>query len=143
MKIVIFGTGGVGGYFGGRLAQAGEDVTFIARGAHLQAICQNGLQVESILGDFSIQPAQATDNPAGIGPVDLVIVAVKAWQIPEAAASMKPLLGPETMVLPLENGISAPEELADVLGREHVLGGLCRISALIGAPGFRRFARAI
>jgi 2-dehydropantoate 2-reductase len=138
MKIAIFGTGGVGGYFGGRLAQAGEDVTFIARGAHLQAIRQNGLQVESILGDFSIQPANATDNPAGIGPVDLVIVAVKAWQIPEAAASMKPLLGPETMVLPLENGISAPEELAAVLGREHVLGGLCRISALIGAPGIIR-----
>jgi 2-dehydropantoate 2-reductase len=138
MKIVIFGSGGVGGYFGARLAQAGEEVTFIARGQHLQAIRRNGLQVESILGNFSIQPARATDAPAEIGPVDLVIVGVKAWQIPEAAEAIRPLVGPETMVLPLENGISAPTELGAVLGSEHILGGLCRISALIGKPGVIR-----
>ncbi len=138
MKIAIFGTGGVGGYFGGRLAQAGEEVTFIARGAHLQAIRENGLRVESISGDFTIKPANATDEPSEIGPVDLVIVGVKAWQIPEAAEAMKPLIGPETMVMPLENGISAPSQLEAVLGREHVLGGLCQISALIAAPGVIR-----
>lgn len=135
MKIAIFGTGAVGGYFGIRLAQAGEDVTFIARGRHLQAIQENGLRLESISGDFTVQPAKATDDPARVGPVDLVILGVKAWQIPEAAEAMKPLIGPQTMVLPLENGISAASELEAVLGREHVLGGLCQISALIAAPG--------
>jgi 2-dehydropantoate 2-reductase len=138
MKIAIFGSGGVGGYYGARLAQAGEEVTFIARGEHLRAIRQNGLRVESILGDFAIQPAEASDNPAGIGPVDLVVVGVKAWQIPAAAEAMKPLVGPQTAVLPLQNGISAADQLAAVLGGEHVLGGLCRISALIAGPGLIR-----
>ncbi len=138
MKIAIYGTGGVGGYFGGRLAQAGEEVIFIARGKHLQAIQENGLRVESILGDFNIRPAKASADPDKVGPVDLVIVGVKAWQIPEAAEAMKPLIGSQTIVLPLENGISAPAELEAALGREHVLGGLCRISALIGAPGVIR-----
>jgi 2-dehydropantoate 2-reductase len=138
MKIAIFGAGGVGSYFGGRLAQAGEEVTFISRGEHLQAIRENELRVESILGDFSIHPAHATADPADIGPVDLVIVGVKAWQVTQAAEAMKPLIGPRTMVLPLENGISAPAELEAVLGREHVLGGLCRISVLIAAPGVVR-----
>ncbi len=138
MKIAVFGTGGVGGYFGGRLAQAGEDVTFIARGAHLQAMREHGLQVESISGNFTIQPAQATDDPGTLGPVDLVIVGVKMWQLPEAIEAMKPLIGPQTTVLPLENGITAPEELARAMGREHVLGGLCRISAFIDNPGVIR-----
>src|SRR5512143_2836348 len=101
MKIAIFGTGAVGGYFGARLAQAGEDVTFIARGSHLQAIQEKGLRLESIAGDFTVQPAKATHNPVQVGHVDLVILGVKAWQIPEAAEAMKPLIGPQTMVLPL------------------------------------------
>lgn len=135
MRIAIFGSGGVGGYFGGRLAQAGEDVIFIARGEHLQAIRQNGLSVDSTLGDFVISPAQATDNPAEVGGVDVVLVAVKAWQVPETAEAMKPMVEPQTVVLPLENGVDAPDQLAAVLGAEHVLGGLCRISVFIAAPG--------
>ena len=138
MKIAIFGTGGVGGYFGARLAQAGEDVTFIARGLHLHTIQENGLRVESILGNFIVRPAKASDDPAKIGPVDLVILGVKAWQVPEAAEAIKPLIGPQTVVLPLQNGISAASQLEAVVGREHVLGGLCRISVLIAAPGVIR-----
>ena len=85
MRFAIFGTGGVGGYFGGRLAEAGEDLTFIARGAHLEAIRKRGLAVDSVAGDFRVFPAQATDDPAAVGPVDAVVVSVKAWQVPEAA----------------------------------------------------------
>ena len=135
MKIAIFGAGGVGGYFGARLAQAGEDVAFIARGEHLLAIQQNGLRLESILGDFTLQPAKATDDPAEIGRVDLVVLGVKTWQLPEAAKAMEPLLGEQTLILPLQNGVDAPYQLAQILGREHVIGGLCRISTMIAIPG--------
>jgi len=135
MRFAIFGVGGVGGYFGGRLAQAGEDVTFIARGIHLEAIKDRGLWVESINGDFHVDLAMAFDRPEKAGVVDVVLVATKAWQVAEAAQQMKPLVGPETLVIPLENGVSAPDELSAVLGREHVLGGICRISAFIGGPG--------
>ncbi len=93
MRIAVFGTGGVGGYFGGRLAQAGEDVTFIARGEHLRALREHGLQVESVKGDFGIQPAQATDDPEEVGEVDMVVVGVKAWQVPEVAKAAHPLVG--------------------------------------------------
>ena len=115
MRIAVVGTGAVGGYFGGRLAQAGEDVVFLARGAHLRAIQEQGLQVESVDGDFAIRPAQATDDPAGIGPVDLVLLAVKGWQVPQAIETMRPLVGPETFVVPLLNGVEAPEQLAGSL----------------------------
>ncbi len=135
MKIAIFGTGGVGGYFGARLAQHGHEVAFIARGAHLEAIRSQGLRVESLLGDVHIQPAQATDHPEEIGPVDAVLVGVKAWQVSEAARAMRPLVGAHTLVLPLQNGVDAPEQLASVLGAEHVLGGMCKISSFIAAPG--------
>ncbi len=135
MRIAIVGTGGVGGYFGGRLAQAGHGVAFVARGAHLAAIRARGLEVRSVAGDFTVAPAEATDAIGAIGPVDLAIVAVKAWQVPEAAREMGPLIGPATSVLPLENGVEAADQLAEVLGRDHVLGGLCRIWAKIGAPG--------
>ncbi len=135
MRIAVFGVGGVGGYFGGRLAFAQEDVVFIARGQHLQAIREHGLRVDSIKGAFVIQPAQATDDPASVGPVDAVLVAVKAWQVPEAAHQIRPLIGPETCVVPLENGVEAPEQLAAVLGREHVLAGLCKIVSSIAGPG--------
>ena len=138
MKIAVFGTGGVGGYFGGRLAQAGQDVVFIARGAHLHAIQTNGLRIESIKGDFVISPAQASDDPSLVGPVDAVLVGVKAWQIPDAAQAMRPLVGEQTIVVPLENGVEAPEQLAAVLGAEHVLGGLCLLSAFIVEPGHIR-----
>lgn len=140
MRIAIFGSGGVGGYFGGRLAQTGEDVHFIARGAHLAAMRDRGLRVSSIAGDFEVRPVQATDDPASIGPVDLVLLAVKAWQIEEAARAMQPLIGNDTMVVPLENGVEAPEELAAVLGARHAMGGLCRILAYLTGPGEIRHA---
>ncbi len=138
MRIAIFGTGGVGGYLGGRLAEAGEEVIFIARGEHLRAIQTGGLRVESILGDFIIQPAQASDNPAEVGPVDVVLVGVKTWQVSEAAQALRPLVGPDTVVTPLQNGVDAPGELAAVLGVEHVLGGLCGMMAFIAGPGHIR-----
>jgi 2-dehydropantoate 2-reductase len=138
MRIAIFGTGGVGGYFGARLAQTGEDVTFIARGEHLRAIRQDGLRVDSIQGDFLVKPAQASDTPAEVGPVDLVLVTTKAWQVPEAAGAMKPLIGPQTMVVPLGNGIEHLDQLEKAVGREHLLGGLSRISAFIAGPGHIR-----
>jgi 2-dehydropantoate 2-reductase len=108
MRIAVFGTGAVGGYFGGRLAQAGEEVTFIARGEHLQALRSHGLRVDSLKGDFVVQPAQATDDPAQVGVVDAVLVGVKAWQVTEAAQAMRPMVGPDTFVVPLQNGVEAP-----------------------------------
>jgi len=138
MRIVIFGTGGVGGYFGGRLAQAGEDVIFIARGEHLRALREDGLQVDSLKGDFVVRPAKATDDPSRVGFADVVLVGVKAWQVSEAAQAMRPIVGPETFVVPLENGIEAPSQLAAALGAERVLGGLCRISSFLIRPGLIR-----
>jgi 2-dehydropantoate 2-reductase len=130
----------VGGYFGGRLAQAGEDVVFIARGEHLQAMLMHGLQVDSIKGDFVVKPVQAKDDPAKAGIADVVLVGVKAWQVPEAAEAMRPLVGPETLVLPLQNGLEAPTQLAAVLGDQHVLGGLCGLFCYVAGPGHIRHA---
>lgn len=138
MRVAVFGSGGVGGYFGGRLAEAGETVTFIARGAHLAAMCTHGLRVSSIAGDFVVQPAQATDDPGRVGEVDAVLVAVKAWQLPEAARAMRPLVGPDTIVVPLQNGIEAPQHLRAGLDRGRVLGGVCRIIAFRQTPGHIR-----
>lgn len=135
MRIAIFGTGGAGGFFGGRLAKAGEDVLFIARGAHLEAIRKNGLCVDSVDGDFGIRPAKATDDLAKAGNVDVVLVGVKTWQVSEAAQAMRPLIGPGTFVVPLQNGVEAPTQLAAVLGHEHVLGGLAKVFAFLDRPG--------
>lgn len=135
MRIAVFGTGGVGGYFGGWLAHAGEDVVFIARGEHLEALRRDGLRVESTKGDFEVSRVQATDQPNEVGEVDVVLVAVKAWQVPEAARAMAPIIGERTVVVPLENGVEAPEEVAEVLGRDRVLGGFCAIISYIDAPG--------
>lgn len=140
MRIAIFGTGGVGGYFGGRLAQAGEDVTFIARGEHLRAIQTIGLKVDSVNGDFVIFPAKATDVVSEAGEVDLVIVGVKAWQVPEAAREMKPIVGANTTVVPLQNGVDAVPQLAAELEAERVIGGLCKIVSFIVEPGHIRHA---
>src|SRR5579863_5219355 len=123
----VFGAGGVGGYFGAILARAGYSVVFIARGAHLEAIRRSGLHIRSPKGDFNVAPAQVTDNPAAVGPVDAVILGVKAWQVAEAARSMRPLLAPATKVLPLQNGVEAADRLEQVLGGHHTLVGLCRI----------------
>src|SRR5262249_53538013 len=130
MRIAVFGAGGVGGYFGGRLAKAGEDVLFIARGAHLQALRASGLRVDDALGDFVVQPVHATDDPAAAGPVDAVLLAVKGWQTAEAIQAMRPLVGSDTVVVPLLNGVEATDELSAAFGAEHVVGGLC---GLIGA----------
>jgi len=135
MKIAIYGTGGVGGYFGGRLAQAGNDVSFIARGTHLAAMRQNGLVVDSIQGDFIIDPVTATDDASQIGKVDLVIVCVKGWQVSEACEAMKPLIGENTLLLPLLNGVDAVDILSDYFGPEQVLNGLCGIFAKIAGAG--------
>ncbi len=135
MRIAIFGSGGVGGYFGGRLAQAGYDVTFIARGEHLAAMNDSGLRVDSVVGDFVLDKVQATDNPKKVGKVDFIICAVKAWQVAAAAKNMKPMVGPETLVIPLQNGIDAPQDLSEVLGSEAVLGGLCALIAFQAGAG--------
>jgi 2-dehydropantoate 2-reductase len=135
MRIAVFGTGGVGGYFGGRLAHAGEDVVFIARGEHLRALRSDGLRVDSPDGDFTVFPAQAAEDPQEVGPVDAVILGVKAWQVGQAAEAMRPLIGPASFVVPLQNGVEAPSQVAAVLGREHVFGGFCYIVSFIVGPG--------
>lgn len=140
MRITVFGTGGVGGYFGGRLAQSGQDVTFIARGEHLRAIQQNGLIVDSLDGSFKIHPARATDNVNDVGDTDLVILGVKAWQVPDAARAIKPLVGAHTTVLPLQNGVDAAPQLVAELGVANVVGGLCRIVSFVVEPGHIRHA---
>lgn len=138
MQIAVFGTGGVGGYFGGLLAHAGHDVTFIARGAHLAAIREGGLRVLSVNGDFHVFPAKATDDPAEVRPVEYVIVAVKHYHLKEAAGQIRPLVGPGTTVVPLLNGVDAHEVLAARLGRAAVVGGLCSLVSFIEAPGIIR-----
>jgi 2-dehydropantoate 2-reductase len=138
MRIAVFGAGGVGGYFGGRLAQKGQDVTFIARGAHLDALRSRGLHVYSINGDFTIKPVNATDNPAQVGIADVILVATKAWQVTEAAHAIQPMVGPQTIVVPLLNGVEAPDQLARVINRSQVLGGLCWIVSFVEQPGVIR-----
>jgi len=140
LRIAVVGVGGVGGYFGGRLARAGVETVFIARGATLHALRSNGLRVDSIAGDFTVQPVTATDDPASIGVVDAVLFATKAWQIPEAAEKAKPLIGANTVAVPLENGMEAPDQLANAFGRDRVLGGLCGIVSYIVEPGHVRHA---
>lgn len=142
MRFAVFGSGAIGGYFGGRLAQAGKDVTFVARGSHLEAIAANGLQVKSISGDFTVRPAKATDRCEEIGTVDVVLCCVKSWQVSEAAGAIRSLVGPETVVIPLQNGVEAHTTLSRNLGAEHVLPGLCRLISMIDAPGQIRHAGA-
>jgi 2-dehydropantoate 2-reductase len=142
MRIAVVGVGGVGGYFGGRLAQAGEEIIFLARGEHLHALHAHGLYVESIKGDCTIHPVQATADPAEVGIVDVVMLGVKAWQVSEAVQAIRPLIGPETCVVTLQNGVEAPDHVAAVLGAQHVLGGLCGLIAFIVAPGHIRHAGA-
>lgn len=135
MRIAVFGSGGVGGYFGARLAQARQDVVFIARGAHLQAMRSSGLRVDSIAGDFTLNPVDATDDPRQVGIVDAIICGVKAWQVVTAAKAMRPMVGENTLVIPLQNGVEAPAQLAEVLGKDTVLGGLCTIIAFRAEAG--------
>ncbi len=129
------GTGGMGGYIGGRLAHAGREVVFIARGVHLNAIQQHGLGVESPAGDFEIKPAHATDNPEDIGVVDLILFCVKSYDAIEAAKLIRPMIGPYTAILPVLNGVDHIEQLNESCGAEHVLGGVAVIGANISEPG--------
>ena len=135
MRFAVFGTGAVGGYFGGRLAEAGHDVSFVARGAMLDALRTDGLRASSTEGDFHLPDVNASDSPAQIGSVDAVILGTKAWQVEEAAHAMKPLMGDDTFVIPLQNGVEASARLSGVLGARHVLLGSCRIICFVEAPG--------
>jgi 2-dehydropantoate 2-reductase len=138
MRIAVVGAGGVGAGFGAALAKAGGDVTFIARGAHLAAMKSSGLKVESPRGDSHLVPTQATDDPAAVGPVDIVLFCVKLWDVESAGQHIRPLVAPKTAVIPLQNGIDAPERLAPILGKQAIMGGVAQISASIVAPGVVR-----
>ena len=135
MKIAVMGAGAIGGYFGGRLAKAGFDVSFIARGAHLDVIRKNGLKVLSPLGDFTIHPATVTDDPAEVGPVDVILFMVKNYDTLQAAEQIRPLVGSDTAIIPFQNGVEARAMLSNVLGARHVLGGVAFIPASIQKPG--------
>jgi 2-dehydropantoate 2-reductase len=135
MKIAIIGTGGVGGYFGAKLAKAGFDVSFLARGEHLSAMRNNGLTVKSINSDFQVKNIIATDNIHEIGKTDLIIIGVKAWQIKEVRDEIKSIVHSNTSILPLQNGVLAAEELKESIDKSNILGGLCRIMSKIESPG--------
>ncbi len=134
MNIVVVGAGGVGGYFGGKLTQAGFNVTFVARGNTLKAIKTNGLKVKSINGDFTVHP-KTTDNFNELNNIDLVILGVKSWQIEDVAKQIKEVVTKNTMVLPLQNGANNADNLRAILPQEIVLAGLCKIVSKIEAPG--------
>jgi 2-dehydropantoate 2-reductase len=135
MRFVILGSGAVGGYFGAKLARAGQDVTFIARGAHLEAIRARGLEVRSAnLGDFVVR-AGAENDTSRVGPVDVAIVSVKAYDNATALPMLTPLIGPETVVLTLQNGVDSVDEVAAIVGEEHVLGGTTYVATALEGPG--------
>jgi 2-dehydropantoate 2-reductase len=138
MRIAVVGTGGIGGPYGASLAKAGADVTFVARGAHLAAIRENGLRVEGDRGETHILPAQATDDIASIGPVDFVLFCVKLWDVESVGGQLRALVGPETAVVPLQNGVDAAERLIPILGQEAVMGGVAFVTGTIVAPGIIR-----
>ena len=134
-RIAVVGTGGVGGYFGGRLAVAGHDVSFVARGEHLAALRRDGLVVTSVAGDFTIPAPRATDDPREIGQVDYVLLAVKTWQLAPAIAALEPLIGAGTAVVTTQNGVEAAQQVADVIGRDAVLPGVAEVIAFLDGPG--------
>jgi len=138
MKIAVIGAGGVGGAFGAALAKAGADVTFVARGAHLAAMQKNGLRITGGRGETHILPTQATDRPEALGPVDYVLFCVKLWDVESAGEAIRPLVGPNTAVIPFQNGIDAHERLQAILGPRAVMGGVAQISATITEPGVVR-----
>jgi 2-dehydropantoate 2-reductase len=135
MRIAVVGAGGVGGGFGAALAKAGADVIFIARGAHLAAMKSEGLKVQGGRGETHLVPTRATEDPASIGKVDIVLFCVKLWDVESAGQKIRPLIGPDTAVIPLQNGIDAAERLIPILGPDAVMGGVAQISASIIGPG--------
>jgi 2-dehydropantoate 2-reductase len=138
MKIAVIGAGGVGGFYGAKLAVAGHDVTFVARGRHLEAIRRDGLRIDSEFSPMHVRPAKATDDPASIGPVDVVMDCVKLWDVEAAAPHLKPLVAGGGIAIPFQNGIDAPAMLTRALGRDHVAGGIAYVSASIASPGVVR-----
>jgi 2-dehydropantoate 2-reductase len=138
MRIAVMATGALGGYFGARLAQGGHEVAFVARGRQLEALRAHGLRVDSPLGDVHLPDVEVTDEPAGIGPVDLVLFTVKLWDTVEAADAIKPLLDGSTAVVSFQNGVVKDEILRQALGAEHIIGGACYIAATIAEPGVIR-----
>lgn len=138
MKIAVIGAGGVGAPFGMAMALGGHEVTFVARGAHLKAMREDGLRVESPQGDFHLPETRATDDPGSIGAVDAVLFCVKLWDVESAGEAIKPLIGPDTFVIPIQNGIDAADRLMPILGKEHVMGGVALIGGLIERPGVVR-----
>jgi len=143
MRIAVMGAGGVGGYFGARLALAGSAVTFIARGAHLAAMRADGLRVQSAGGDMHVAAPKVTDDPAAVGPVDIVLFGVKLWDTDAAARAIRPLVGPDTGVVSFQNGVQKDELLAAILGDSAVVGGVSYIAASIAAPGVIRHVGAM
>jgi 2-dehydropantoate 2-reductase len=135
MRIAVYGSGGVGAYFGGRLAQIGQDVTFIARNDTLSVMRSKGLKIGSIAGDFILDRVKVTSNPADVGPVDYILCCVKSWQVIAAARAMLPMVGPDTLIVPLQNGVEAPTQIGSVIDPANVLGGLCAIVAFQASPG--------
>jgi 2-dehydropantoate 2-reductase len=136
MKIAMMGSGGVGGFFGGRLARAGHDVTFVARGAHLAAMREHGLTIENAAqGTLHVPKVRATDDPSTIGPVDLVVLSVKLWDTEAAALQVKPVVGPDTAVLSLQNGVIKDDLMRRVFGDAAVMGGVCYVATTISRPG--------
>jgi 2-dehydropantoate 2-reductase len=138
MRIAVIGTGGIGGPYGASLAKAGADVTFVARGAHLAAIRENGLRIEGDRGETHIRPALATDDITGIGTVDFALCCVKLWDLEHVAMQIRPIVGSGTAVIPLQNGVDAAERLTGILGRGPVMGGMAFVTGTIAAPGVIR-----
>ena len=131
MHIVIYGAGGIGGYFGARLEQAGNEVTFIARGKHLEAIKQHGLRLKSSKGDYLVYPAKATDTISELAAIEIILICVKTWQLAEVAQLIKPVLNENTIVISLLNGLENEQVLCSVINKKHVMGGLCKIVSKI------------
>ncbi|KAJ9442537.1 2-dehydropantoate 2-reductase [Diplonema papillatum] len=143
MKILIMGSGGVGAYFGALLARSGNTVTFVARGANLQALRERGLSVKSINGDFNLETVAATQHPAEVGVVDLVLMCVKAYSVPEAAALVRPVVGESTTVLCLQNGVEASQVVQQYVSQGSILPGVARVSAHLSSPGVVRHVSKI
>jgi 2-dehydropantoate 2-reductase len=138
MRVAVVGAGGIGAPLGASLALAGENVTFIARGSHLAAMRANGLKIEGDRGDSLVRPVRTTDDPATVGPVDLVLFCVKLWDVEGAGEQIRPLMGPDTAIIPLQNGVDASERLIPIVGAAHVLGGIAVVTGSIIAPGVVR-----
>jgi 2-dehydropantoate 2-reductase len=147
MRIAVMAAGALGGYFGARMAAAGHDVAFIARGSNLDAIKRNGLRIESVHGDLHLPSPNVTDDPAKVGPVDIVLFAVKLWDSEKAAKQTLPMIGPDTRVVPLQNGVDSAERIAPILGADNVVAGSAYIATVLSAPGVvthtSKFARML